>query len=881
MTPKLKSIFSKFNTINIILLGCIFGILLVLNSNYVNEKKAQVKLNKEQDALFKKLISKRKLSSVDEDGEEYIYLTDEVCSRGSEDLEKYYKTNDLSLIDLDDGAIKCEDKDKDYMKALIELVRGLVDKNDDNDNDNDGDGTRRMNNNPNLRNLIDDDDKENIKKYGKRVLPMLVFLVIGVLSIIGYLFCWISCCCNCCLCCCCKKPGCKIPCFLFTYVFYALVVAVCIYGLSQTKNIFTGLADTECSLLQFFDQILYGEIKETTPKWIGINKIDTILTDLHSTIQGMQQDNLVEELDYHIGNIDSERNNFMSNLQSLHTKFYDPNGIDYLSKYTITFPNPPQYYYNSQNLDGKYVLDVIQGLGKYDGTQFTNGLIKGWNDEISTIDGEASGSLSQARESFNNMLGEGGELNDILDALDKGKTELGKIKDPFDSVYNDISDILYDASEIMDKKGKSVVSLIFSLLMAMNICLAVLMLFICMFSGQSCVNCSFCRCIFKFATHILWNILAILMILSFLIGSILGLIGRVGGDMMSLISYIISEENFHNTNNPVLLGELGDGKDVLEECILGNGDLSQQFGFDDVSEDFNTISQKKRDIEEYMETFRSLAMNYHAYNILVGALKNRTEFIDDTQIINCDTTTSGTDVLTNVNISQIITKLNDASQPLAVSGGEKWNVKTGDKSFECITGPDGTPNTNLLHPWTCEPIYRDWVESLIGSNPDLSNYAQVTTDIIELLKRANDTTTDPENNYYKYLDDTKRVYTQYLNTYLEVLGFFHTVISDVVGAFEEGNGGSSDTFSFLNGKFIKTNIKIILKYLKYSLGKDIYTVGICLIIIGCSLILSVSSTILLIVIINVDLEQKKKLVPNTEIPEYAETNAGRIIKYKY
>ena len=66
--------------------------------------------------------------------------------------------------------------------------------------------------------------------------------------------------------------------------------------------------------------------------------------------------------------------------------------------------------------------------------------------------------------------------------------------------------------------------------------------------------------------------------------------------------------------------------------------------------------------------------------------------------------------------------------------------------------------------------------------------------------------------------------------------------------------GDGKIFSFVNGKFIGTNIKIILKYLKYSLGKDLYTVGLCLIIVGCSLILSISSTILLIAIVNFSLK---------------------------
>jgi len=87
--------------------------------------------------------------------------------------------------------------------------------------------------------------------------------------------------------------------------------------------------------------------------------------------------------------------------------------------------------------------------------------------------------------------------------------------------------------------------------------------------------------------------------------------------------------------------------------------------------------------------------------------------------------------------------------------------------------------------------------------------------------------------------------------------------------------GDEDLFGFINGKFIGTNLKIILKYLKYSLGEDFYIVGICLILVGCGLILSISSTILLLVIINIELKQNMgantaatPMVPATVVSPY-------------
>ena len=214
MTNENNKNISKLKYYHILILGCIFSSFLLLNSNYVNNKR-----NKEKNSLPKEIISNRKLEA---DDSEPLSDVDKICARGTEDLVKYYQTADLSLIDIDKGAIKSKEKDKPYFKSLINIIRGFMGddvEEDDEDEENEGDGRR-------LRNLEFslNKNKQDIINYGKHLLPILIFLVIGILCIPGWLICCFCCCCNCCCCCCCKKPGCKLPCFIFTYIFYNFLI---------------------------------------------------------------------------------------------------------------------------------------------------------------------------------------------------------------------------------------------------------------------------------------------------------------------------------------------------------------------------------------------------------------------------------------------------------------------------------------------------------------------------------------------------------------------------------------------------------------------------------------------------------------------------------
>ena len=179
---------SKLKPYQMILLSCLLGTFMIINSNYVNYNRDLAKLNKEKGELFDKIITRR----LNTDNS----YSEEVCSRASDDLKEYYQTGDPKKIDIDpDKSIECEDKDTTYMQALINIVRTMADDSEDDSNPNpSSDGGRR-----NLRNLggASDIDQQDLTDYGMRFLPMGVFLVFGILSIFVWIFCCICCCCDC------------------------------------------------------------------------------------------------------------------------------------------------------------------------------------------------------------------------------------------------------------------------------------------------------------------------------------------------------------------------------------------------------------------------------------------------------------------------------------------------------------------------------------------------------------------------------------------------------------------------------------------------------------------------------------------------------------
>ena len=836
MTKEQKENISQLKPYQVFLLSCLLGSILILNSVYVNKNRDLVKLNKEKGILFNNIIRGRKLSEDDEP----VTYSDEICSRGSKSLIEYYETGDLAKIDLNNGEIKCDDADSGYMKALIDLVKSFTGEGDEEEDDEGEDSDPVGGRTPTgpeddrLRNLDSEIDKDKIIEYGTRILPMLVFFVIGILSIIGWIVCCFCCCCNCCCCCCCKKPTCKIPCFIFTYVFYALVVGVCVYGLTQANKIFVGLANTECSLLKFFDQVLYGETKQDLPRWAGIRSINTLLTDLNGTINDLSS-NSYQRLNSSVDRISDLQDSFVNLMHNAGNEFYDVATSKYKDPYLKSYTSGTSAY----PVSGDYVYDLVYALGVYDTThnQYPEDkLLYMWEYEYSLISDNAFGYLGRARDGFTDILSD--NLGDVQDALGDGVDKLDEIMDPFNDVNDEIGEILSDYSEMIDKYGKMGVKIIFGVLMVMNIALAVLLLLICLFSGRSCTSCCFCRCIFKFCTHILWNILALMMILTFIFGSLISLLGRIGGDMMSLVSYIMSAENFNKNESALLISELGDASKYIRRCIHGDGAISQELGLGNSLDSFDDIYRVENNISSIKQNFTQVINTLVTYNLIKDQLEKQFNHTEEVMMVH--TSNQGLPI----KYSEVLNKINEK-----VPQNQRWD--TIENTYLCGAS---LPSDTKYYPKKCKP--KD--NPLYDTDADFKTYANFIDDMDTIVDYANGNNNGnpPEAPTVKnVIENLKTHYQTYLGSYIDILDFFNTTIHSITDLISRYSGNDGDAFAFLNGKFIGTNLKIILKYLKHSLGEDFYTVGICLVIVGFSLILSISSTILLIIIINIDLQK--------------------------
>jgi hypothetical protein len=328
-----------------------------------------------------------------------------------------------------------------------------------------------------------------------------------------------------------------------------------------------------------------------------------------------------------------------------------------------------------------------------------------------------------------------------------------------------------------------------------------------------------------------------MMIITLLIGSLFAIVGKLGNDGMSLVSYVVSKENLENVDDPFLIGKAQDVIKYLKICLHGNGSLESEFDLGDSLEHIEDIDDVLNKLDNVTQIFNEIKENLPSFKVFRDLIKERTDYTTDKiYLLNND------DSMDFIPLYEALFLLNE-SIALKSTKKESWSIN-GEKAA-CNSFGNGE---YIIHPQYCKPIDRQWIKD--SSDQSIKDPAIIVSAIIDLVAKLKDTSAD---SLEKKLSALNALYNEYLNSYLEMLDFLKKTINNLIGELRD-KVGNGKLFDFLNGKFIGTNLNILLKYLKESLGDDFYKVGICLILIGFSLLLSISSTLILLSIINLGLK---------------------------
>ena len=433
-----------------------------------------------------------------------------------------------------------------------------------------------------------------------------------------------------------------------------------------------------------------------------------------------------------------------------------------------------------------------------------------------------------------------GSKEDAVSALKDGKSKIDDLKKSFDKVKDQISNVLIDYSDTIDEYGNICYKAVFSVFMVIDVLIAAFISLRMFCKFPVCQN-GCLKCLLKSAIHILWNILALMTFFTLILGSVLSIVGTLGNDLISVVSFLVSDENLSKSKDDVIL--LGDASEYLVKCINGDGDLKDKLNLNDESLDnldqLTTASYTIGYLKQQTESLKEFKNAYNNYNSKFEKVKAYE--IDDLNLIKLD----GTNTL---KFSDYISKAND---DLRTAFNENWSLSCNSNDLHncesTITDSDSSVFYCIEIPTCKTKSIQDWHASSLTENMKVINA------FIQNINTAKKeiTTTDADTKSIDYaLKTLNQKYEAYIDKQSEILQEFKSKIDDLAGIFIPFTGANGGFFKLVNCKFIGKNIRIILKTLDKSLGTNIYNVGVTMITTGLAMCFSISFTILLNIILN-------------------------------
>ena len=735
MTKKWKQNNISSKNYQIIILASILSLLLFLISNCVNYQK---NLIKNGNNLLNKIINQRIL---EESKDEIISSkkSDEICKNSN------YISEDLKNIDELNNYITYGNEDKKCFKTLINNINYII-KEDKN--------YLKV-----LKNIIKNKD------CFIHMIPAFIFLLNLILSIFGWIIFIVCCCCNCC--CCCKKSNCKNICSIFTLSLYLLSIIICIIGFLKSDSIIEGIVHMKCSILEFFEHILEGETNKEFPGWAGLNKIIYTLKDMNDGIKNLKKGTL--------NDLNREINNIINKEISLKNKMEESGNNFILLQYSNLYSSN-DYYMESRGISGRYILDLVKFFGRKakiinsgeEKYEPENSFLDTWYKEYKDISKTADIYLQETVSDLNTIIDNTNE--DIIKNLEEGIDNINKLIVFFNNINKEMEDIFIIKSDKIEKYTINIFKYFFISTGAIYFFLVLYIFILCIFSSNPPSDyCGF-RCLLKRFPHILWNILCIIMIISFIFGLFCYFFGTIGNDFVSLISFVISEDNLNINGENLIIDQLEESKDYLDKCINGDGKIIDLIRIkNNYNNALNNLIKHEKLINQIKNEFL-MRKSFTTYSFYEDQLKARYNLsiipmlIKDNYEINLPLNNEiNYEYSANKYIKfDIELKLMNnliKEHETTIYKNEQWKINSNSPN-ECKNRDTQIYSSLEFNPLKCRPIYRDWIKNL--PNNDIKTEAKIISDTLMFLDNAiknqeNDNSSEPQS-FITILNNLKKEY---------------------------------------------------------------------------------------------------------------------------
>ena len=633
-----------------------------------------------------------------------------------------------------------------------------------------------------LINLIRDQNTDDIKEYIKKCAKWLVFIIFGLLTIIGWIVCCVCACCGCC--CftkCCQNKIASFVTFVLCAACYGVVAILGIYTAASANKALTGLNNTSCSLLKFVDDIINGQKRETIPHWRGIFGLEDVLNSIKNGIDKTIKENqatFYNSIDNYNTNIEGSQNN----LDSLGNINVDSSK----SFYQINLPSSSNFHQKTvvPTCISKWNNYLVNFTGEYNG-------VKGASEEVLKNMAKTFDDVTGCKSNDNTGCGKSDAFDAITDSLNAVKD----ISKSFTSIQSDLTDPWYDVQSTINDIGKNSLKIAGSVICVF--CASVCALII-LFKLMNCAG-----KLFRIVIHILWNIVALTTFASFLLGGIIGLLGKIGKDLVSVMNFIISKDNL-NANEPEIIGKI-DKADYLIRCLHKDGDLATELDLQNKASSIQNLNDLKESLTNLKANYSGQTKSIYPteYNGLMEQYytNNFYENNDQTKPYSV-----------NTDLETINDELKDCAQK------EVWGNETEVSSYDTVPTANACVNIYDIKNFD----YSNRYDGICSANSDT-----IATELGNRLEKITDFFTT--NTQIKNLKDTeKNLMNSMDGIYINLNKAIDTslkIISAITDKLNENVGEDGQLWGMINCKFMGEGLKVLLKNIHDGLGTRFVNLG--------------------------------------------------------